>query len=83
MNLILQPSDENLIQMTNVIERLIPKNDAVRDITSSIMKAFEENRPELILAKNLFSRLSIDSKDNLIDNFFINAVILVNNIKIN
>ena len=76
MNLILQPSDENLIQMTNVIERLIPKNDAVRNITSSIRKAFEENRPELILAKNLFSRLSKDSKDKLIDNFFINAVIL-------
>ncbi len=73
LNLISNSSDRNLIYAVDIAEKFFIKNNSIKISAENIKKAFREKHPSINLTRNTLKRLSKDSKDKLIENFFINA----------
>lgn len=71
-------SDKNLIRVINIGEKVLIRNKGVKTTAEIIKKTFQEKHPSVELARNTLKRLSKNSRNKLIENFFINAGILGN-----
>ncbi|MCK4589647.1 MAG: radical SAM protein [Nanoarchaeota archaeon] len=66
-------SDENLIRLTYLAEKIINKN--YKSTVQFIRKAWQQKHPTTILAKNLSQNLSKNCKEKLVKNLFINSLL--------
>jgi MoaA/NifB/PqqE/SkfB family radical SAM enzyme len=69
-------SDENIIRMIDIANKYFIKSEKVRWEAEKIRRIFVEHQPGAQLAKNTFSRISKQSLDCVIQNFFINAAVI-------
>jgi MoaA/NifB/PqqE/SkfB family radical SAM enzyme len=69
-------SDENIIKMIDIANKYFIKSEKVRWEAEKIRRIFVEHQPGAQLAKNTFSRISKQSLDCVIQNFFINAAVI-------
>jgi MoaA/NifB/PqqE/SkfB family radical SAM enzyme len=69
-------SDENIIRMIDITNKYFIKSEKVRWEAEKIRRIFVEHQPGAQLAKNTFSRISKQSLDCVIQNFFINAAVI-------
>ncbi|MBK6933688.1 MAG: radical SAM protein [Bacteroidales bacterium] len=69
-------SDENIIKMIDIASKYFIKSEKVRWQAEKIRRIFVEHQPGAQLAKNTFSRISKQSLDCVIQNFFINAAVI-------
>ena len=63
-------SDENIIKMIDIANKYFIKSEKVRWEAEKIRRIFVEHQPGAQLAKNTFSRISKQSLDCVIQNFF-------------
>jgi len=69
-------SDENIIRMIDIANKYFIKSEKVRWEAEKIRRIFVEHQPGAQLAKNTLSRISKQSLDCVIQNFFINAAVI-------
>jgi len=69
-------SDENIIRMIDIANKYFIKSERVRWEAEKIRRIFVEHQPGAQLAKNTLSRISKQSLDCVIQNFFINAAVI-------
>ncbi|MFY9125317.1 MAG: radical SAM protein [Bacteroidales bacterium] len=69
-------SDESIIKMINIANKYFIKSEKVRWEAEKIRRIFVEHHPGATLAKNALSRISKQSLNSVIQNFFINAAVI-------